>query len=174
MYISLVVAASSANAIGGNNSLLWRLPNDMKFFKNLTWGMPVIMGRKTFFSMAGKPLPGRFNIVITRNIESVPAQEGVWLCTSLEEAIEKAKTTDCREAFIIGGGDIYRQSMAIADKIYMTRVHANFNDADVFFPEISVDDFRLSESIEFASDEKHAFPYAFETWTRIKDTESNG
>lgn len=174
MLISLVVAASTDNAIGGNNNLLWRLPNDMKFFKNLTWGMPVIMGRKTFVSLAGKPLPGRTNIVITRDIASIPLQPGLWICGSLDEAIEKARTTDCREAFIIGGGDVYRQSMPIADKIYLTRVHGEFKEADVFFPAISSDDFQLAESIEFSADEKHQFSYAFETWVRIHEAGSNG
>lgn len=166
MIISLVVAASTDNAIGGNNTLLWRLPNDMKFFKNLTWGMPVIMGRKTFASLAGKPLPGRTNIVITRDTESIPLQHGLWVCGSLEGAIEKARSTDCREAFVIGGGDIYRQSMSIADKIYLTRVYGEFKEADVFFPQINTDDFQLEGSIEFEADEKHHFPYAFETWVR--------
>lgn len=166
MLISLVVAASTDNAIGGNNTLLWRLPNDMKFFKNLTWGMPVIMGRKTFASLAGKPLPGRTNIVITRDTGSIPMQPGLWVCGSLEDAIEKAGSTDCREAFIIGGGDIYRQSMSITDKIYLTRVYGEFKEADVFFPQINTDDFQLEDSIEFEADEKHHFPYAFETWVR--------
>ncbi len=173
MLISLVVAASTDNAIGGNNELLWRLPNDMKFFKNLTWGMPVIMGRKTFLSMAGKPLPGRTNIVITRNPDSIGVQPGLWICGSLDEAIETALSTDCREAFIIGGGDIYRQAMNMADKIYLTRVHGDFKEADVFFPAINGNDFQLDDSIEFAADDKHLFPYAFETWVRKQPDGSN-
>ena len=166
MLISLVVAASTDNAIGGNNTLLWRLPNDMKFFKNLTWGMPVIMGRKTFASLAGKPLLGRTNIVITRDTESIPLQPGLSVCGSLEDAIDKARLTDCREVFIIGGGDIYRQTMPITDKIYITRVYGEFKEADVFFPQINTDDFQLEDRIAFEADEKHLFPYAFETWAR--------
>ena len=173
MMISLVVAASTDNAIGGNNELLWRLPNDMKFFKNLTWGMPVIMGRKTFVSLAGKPLPGRTNIVITRDTNSITSQSGLWVCGSLEEAIALAKSTDCLEAFVIGGGDIYRQAMPLADKIYLTRVHGEFNEADVFFPKINNLDFQLIDSVEFSADEKHLFPYAFETWVRSKQIAPN-
>src|SRR5450432_3316943 len=100
MIISLIVAASENNVIGKNNQLLWRLPNDTRFFKNTTWAMPVIMGRKT---------------------------------------IESAKQTDCKEAFVIGGGQIYAEAISIADKIYMTRVHAVL-DGDAFFPAINEDE----------------------------------
>jgi dihydrofolate reductase len=173
MLISLVVAASTDNAIGGNNTLLWRLPNDMKFFKNLTWGMPVIMGRKTFVSLAGKPLPGRTNIVITRDANSISSQPGLLVCGSLEEALQRARSTDCREAFVIGGGDIYRQAIPMADKIYLTRVYGEFKDADVFFPAINTEDFQLIDCIEFAADDKHHFSYAFETWVRKQHAETN-
>src|SRR6478752_598336 len=99
--ISLIVAASTNNVIGKNNQLLWNLPNDMKFFKNTTWGMPIIMGRKTYESM-DKPLPGRINVVITRQ-EGWNA-EGTVVAKSLDDAVKKAAETNCKEIFVIGGG----------------------------------------------------------------------
>ncbi len=129
MTITLLVAAAENNAIGKNNQLLWSLPNDMKFFKNTTWGMAVIMGRKTYESV-DKPLPGRFNIVITRQADW--KAEGVMVAADLNTALQKAKETNCNEIFVIGGGEIYKQSMEMADKIYMTRVHATL-DGDTFF-----------------------------------------
>lgn len=170
MLISIVVAASEENAIGGNNALLWKLPNDMRFFKNLTWGMPVVMGRKTFESMASRPLPGRINIVISRNPSSIASTDNLWVAASLEEAIDLAKTTDCREAFIIGGGEIYQQSMGIAGRIYLTRVYGNFTNADAFFPLFSRSEFTLIEAVEMPADEKHAHAYTFETWQRLDST----
>ena len=99
--ISIVVAASENNAIGREGELLWTLPNDMKFFKNTTWGLPAIMGRKTFESL-GKPLSGRINIVITRQTDWKP--DGVMIAADINYALEKAATTNCKEICIIGGG----------------------------------------------------------------------
>lgn len=167
--ISLVVAASENNAIGKGNALLWKLPNDMKFFKNLTWGMPVIMGRKTFESMASKPLPGRINIVISRNPAGLPRIENVWPASSLENALDLARSSDCREAFVIGGGDIYKQCITMADRIYMTRVHASYPDADTFFPAIDESLFRIDNAVDMPADDKHAQAYRFETWQRVEN-----
>ena len=161
--ISLIVAASEKNAIGINNQLLWHLPNDLKFFKNKTWGMVVIMGRKTFEAV-NKPLPGRVNIVITKQ-ENWMA-ENVWVAKDLDDALKQAATTNCKEIFIIGGGEIYRQSMEMADKIYMTRVHAEM-DGDTFFPVIDESKWQLKENLDFTSDEKHAYPYSFQTWLKM-------
>ena len=166
MIISLVVAVADNNAIGGNNKLLWHLPNDLKFFKNITWGMPIIMGRKTFVSIAGKPLPGRINIVVTRMPSEIKEQENLWVVSTLEQAFERAKETDCKEVFVIGGGEIYRQSISNADKIYLTRVHAGFPEATVFFSDIDGDIFNLVDAVEMQKDEKHLFDYTFETWER--------
>lgn len=160
--ISLVVAASENNAIGKNNQLLWHLPNDLKFFKNTTWGMVVIMGRKTFESV-NKPLPGRINIVITRQADW--KADGTIVATDLTDAIAKAKETNCKEIFIIGGGEIYRQSMEIANKIYLTRVHTML-DGDTFFPEIDNSVWQLDRDEKFSPDEKHAFAYSFQTWKK--------
>ena len=160
--ISLIVAASENNAIGLNGQLLWSLPNDMRFFKNKTWGTTVVMGRKTYESV-DKPLPGRFNIVITTQPGWVA--DGVIVAPGLPEAIEKAKATNCKEIFIIGGGEIYKQSMSIVDRIYMTRVHAQL-EGDTFFPEIDESQWKLVSGIDFTKDEKHAYNYSFQTWER--------
>jgi dihydrofolate reductase len=160
--ISLIVAASTNNAIGKNNQLLWHLPNDLKFFKNTTWGMTVIMGRKTFEAV-NKPLPGRFNIVITR--QPGWKGEGAIVATDLADAIKKAEETNCKEIFIIGGGEIYKQGIEMAGKIYMTRVHATL-DGDTFFPVIDENKWQLTSSQDFAADEKHKYAYSFQTWTK--------
>lgn len=160
--ISLIVAAASNNGIGKNNRLLWHLPNDMKFFKNTTWGMVVIMGRKTFESV-GKPLPGRMNIVITAQQNWQAA--GVQVARSLEEAIAIAEAANFKEIFIIGGGEIYRQAMPLAQCIYLTRVQAA-PESDTFFPEISEQEWKQKGKLDFYKDEKHAFDYSFEKWGR--------
>ena len=163
MIISLIVAATSNNAIGKNNQLLWHLPNDMKFFKNTTWGMPVIMGRKTYEAL-GKPLPGRINIVISRQPQF--NAEGIIVVQTIEEALQKAAETNCLESFIIGGGEIYRQSMEIANRIYMTRVHTEL-EGDTYFPEIDESKWGKVFNLDFPSDEKHAFSYSLQTWERL-------
>lgn len=162
MIITLLVAAAENNAIGKNNQLLWNLPNDMKFFKNTTWGVAVIMGRKTYESV-DKPLPGRFNIVITRQQDW--KKEGVIVTKDLNDALAKAAETNCNEVFVIGGGEIYKQSMEIAHKILITRVYADF-DADTFFPEIDESKWKLTRDQDFGVDEKHAYAYSFQTWIR--------
>lgn len=163
MTIGLVVAASENNAIGKNNQLLWHLPNDLKFFKNTTWGFPVIMGRKTFESV-NKPLPGRTNIVITTKADwQAP---NVITAFSLEDALQKAAATNSLQAFIIGGGEIYQQSMDIADLIYLTRVHTEI-EGDTFFPEMEKGKWALHSNQDFEADEKHAFRYSFQVWKKV-------
>jgi dihydrofolate reductase len=167
MIISLIVAASTNNAIGKDNKLLWHLPNDMKFFKNTTWGMPVVMGRKTFEALAGEPLPGRFNFVITRNKDWNPGRDKVQVAPDLPTALKLAADTDCKETFVIGGGEIYKESMSIADRIYMTRVHAVL-DGDTFFPVIDETQWTLTSNLDFPADDKHAYAYSFQLWERKK------
>ena len=162
MKISLIVAATTNNAIGKDNQLLWHLPNDLKFFKNTTWGMPVIMGRKTFESV-NKPLPGRINIVITRQTDW--KADGVIVAVDLDDAIHKARETNCKEVFIIGGGEIYAQALRKANKIYLTRVHTQI-EADTFFPEVNEDEWELLSNEDFLADEKHLFDYSFQKWQR--------
>lgn len=162
MNIALVVAAAENNVIGKNNQLLWRLPNDTKFFKNTTWGMPVIMGRKTFDSL-GKPLAGRTNIVITRqNNWTAP---GAKVVANLEEAMAVAADTDAKEAFVIGGGEIYALALPLAQRIYLTRVHGTF-EGDAYFPVFDEQEWELLSNLDFPVDEKHAYAYSFQVWGR--------
>lgn len=160
--ISLIVAASTNNAIGKNGQLLWHLPKDLKFFKNTTWGMPVVMGRKTFEAVS-KPLPGRINIVITT--QAGWGADDVLVTKDINDALQKAAETNCKEIFIIGGGDIYKQTMDMADRIYMTRVHAEL-EGDTYFPEIDRNKWELKNNIDFTPDEKHAYPFSIQTWEK--------
>lgn len=162
MTISLVVAASENNVIGKDNRLLWHLPNDMKFFKNTTWGMPVIMGRKTFESL-GKPLAGRTNIVMTRDKDFTA--KGATVCSNMEEAMKAAAETDAKEVFVIGGGEVYKQVLPHANRVYLTRVHTKL-EGDAFFPELPATDWILLSQLDFTADAKHAFAYSFQVWQR--------
>jgi dihydrofolate reductase len=128
--LSMIAAVAQNLAIGKNNQLLWHLPEDLKRFKEITKGHPVLMGQKTFESL-GKPLPGRVNIVIS--IDPNYRAEGCVIVHSLEEALEAGKKTGSDEIFVIGGGSIYKQFLPKADKLYITKVHRDF-EADVFFP----------------------------------------
>ncbi len=163
MIVSLIVAAGTNNAIGKDNQLLWHLPKDLQFFKQTTWAMPVVMGRKTFESLGGKPLNGRVNIIITRQKDW--SHEGVVVVHSLADALFFAKESDYNEVFIAGGGEIYAQAMSQANKIFMTRVDAVI-DGDTFFPEIDSSDFALSNEVSHAAHEKHAYGFSFQTWLR--------
>ncbi|MBY0480882.1 MAG: dihydrofolate reductase [Chitinophagaceae bacterium] len=164
MIVKLVVAASKNNAIGKNNQLLWHLPKDMRFFKNTTWAMPVIMGRKTFESLSGKALNGRLNIVLTRQ-ENWTA-ENVVAVKSLDEAYAFAKSADYKEVYVIGGAEIYSQALPKADFVYLTRVDAEI-EGDSFFPALGAEWKLLSEEI-FAADSKHAYPFSFQIWKQNK------
>lgn len=163
MIISLVVAASTNNVIGKDNKLLWTLPNDMKFFKNVTWGMPVVMGRKTFESL-GKPLKGRKNIVITRQ-HSWKA-EGVLPVKSIDDAIFLVKNMDVKEMMVIGGGEIYKAVFEKATRIYLTRVEAEL-EGDTWFPAIDPARWKLVSRKDHNADEKHQYAYSFQVWEKI-------
>jgi dihydrofolate reductase len=167
MKLSIIVAASLNHAIGKDNQMLWNLPEDMRFFKNTTWGFPLIMGRKTFEALGNKPLPGRFNIVISRQHGYKAGNPEVQEANSLFQAIELAKKMDAKEAFIGGGGQIYKESLLLCDTIYMTRVFATL-EGDAFFPVIPIDVFQLTHSKKVPADEKHAYAMDFQTWTKIK------
>ena len=162
MKISLVVAASDNHAIGKDNQLLWHLPKDMRFFKNTTWALPILMGRKTFESLGNKVLPGRLNIIITRQANK--EYEGAKVVASLEEAIELAKQNDYKELMVIGGGEIYSMAMPLAQTIYLTRVHTTI-EGDTYFPELGKEWVKESSEPQLA-DEKHAFNFDFEIWQR--------
>ena len=162
MNITLVVAASENNAIGLNNQLLWHLPKDMSFFKNTTWGMPILMGRKTFESMGSKPLNGRLNIIITRNKNWV--NEDVTVVHTMEEATYVATKFSYNELLVIGGGEIYEMALPLAQKIWLTRVHTTI-EGDVYFPKLNAE-WELVSSTQNAADEKHKFSFDFECWKR--------
>lgn len=162
MVISLIVAAATNNGIGKDNQLLWHLPKDLQFFKKITWAMPVIMGRKTFESLSGKPLPGRLNIVITRQKDWKP--EGIVVVHSLKDALFVAQSADYKEVFVAGGGEIYKEALPLAHKVYLTRVQAE-PEADTFFPELS-DHWQLVFDEPYAADAKHAFAFTFQRWER--------
>jgi len=163
MTISLIVAASKNNAIGKDNKLLWCLPNDMKFFKNVTWAMPVVMGRKTFETL-GKPLKGRKNIVITRRSDW--SVEGTIPVKTLDDAQFLVKNMDVKEMMVIGGGEIYKMAFEKAKRIYMTRVDAEL-EGDTFFPVIDPNVLRLVSRKDHEADEHHKYAYSFQIWERI-------
>ncbi len=150
--IKIIVATSKNRIIGNDNKLIWKLSSDLKRFKELTSGNPVVMGRKTFESI-GKPLPNRRNIIITRNLEY--QVDGCEVVSSLEEAF-LLTNNDC---FIIGGGEIYKQSMEVAEKIYLTLVNCEV-EGDTHFPEIGSDWKKISRR-DFESDEKNEYNYSF-------------
>lgn len=160
--IAHLVAISENNVIGTNGQLPWHLPNDLKYFKNLTWGGVVIMGRKTFESV-NKPLPGRLNIVVTSNPNW--KADGVVTASGVDAAIDYAYHEHFKEIFIIGGGEIFRQTMNIADVLYITRVHTQL-DGDTYYPEVEKDKYVCIFSEAHEADEKHAYAYTFETWKR--------
>jgi dihydrofolate reductase len=167
MKLSIIVAAAENNAIGKNNQMLWNLPEDMRFFKNTTWGFPLIMGRKTFEALGSKPLAGRFNIIISHQPGYKTGNPEVQETDSLEKAIELARNMDAKEAFIGGGGQIYKESLPLCDIIYMTRVFTHL-EGDAFFPKIPQDVFQQTFSKKVPADERHAYAMEFQTWTKIK------
>ncbi|MCL9806769.1 dihydrofolate reductase [Flavobacterium amniphilum] len=157
--IILIAAAGQNNELGKDNDLLWHLPDDFKRFKTLTTGHYIIMGRKTFESFP-KPLPNRTHVIITRRMDYI-APEGCIVVNSFKKAIEACPKD--QDIFVIGGGEIYKQSIETADCIELTRVHAAF-DADTFFPEINLQNWKLKSSDFHDKDEKHAYPFTFETY----------
>ena len=158
--ITIIAAIAKDNALGKDNQLIWHLPNDLKRFKKVTSGHHVIMGRKTFESL-GKPLPNRVNIVITRN--SNYTAEGCVVVHSLQEAIAAAK--DDANPFILGGAQIYKQALQVADVLDLTFVHQSF-DADAFFPEINMEIWKKNSREDYKADEKNKFDYSFVTYVK--------
>lgn len=157
--ISVIVAVAENGVIGDKNSLLWHISEDLRNFKRVTSGHPVIMGRKTFESL-GRPLPNRKNVVITRQDIAI---EGCEVTHSLEEAIEMFPTEE--EVFVIGGAQIYREAMPLADRFYLTRVHHTYQ-GDTSFPEWNESDWLLTESEHFACGEKYEHPFTIEVYNR--------
>lgn len=161
MKITLVVAAALNNAIGKNNRLLWHLPNDLKHFKNLTWAMPVVMGRKTFESI-GKPLKGRINLILSRS-ETAVASDAI-VINDVQSAICYCRENDFNELMVIGGAEIYNLFLPLADSIQLTRVFTNM-DGDAYF-NFDEEGWILKKQASWPADEKHAFAYSFEEWEK--------
>lgn len=168
MVFSLISAIGENNEIGRKNDLLWNLPRDMKHFRNTTAGRPVIMGQKTFESLGktvegkqiGKPLPNRRNIVITRDPDFKAT--GIEIVYSIDDLIELCENTSSKdeEFFVIGGGEIYRQMIDKANKLYITRVHASFPDAEIFFPTID-SSWQEKSRVDFPADSENQYACSF-------------
>lgn len=159
MKLSIIVATAEQGVIGKDNQLIWHLPEDLKMFRRLTTGHVIIMGRKTFESI-GKPLPNRTSIIISRNTHY--QVEGCFVVSSLEEAVEKAKEIETEEAFIIGGAQIYALALDMANTVYLTQVHHNF-EGDAFFPILDTNIWIEKERKSFSPDEKNAYAFDFVT-----------
>ncbi|MDX2174616.1 MAG: dihydrofolate reductase [Bacteroidota bacterium] len=159
MIIAAIVATDLNNAIGKNNQLLWHLPTDLKFFKKTTMGCPVIMGRKTYESI-GRLLPGRKNSIITRN--SNYKIEGAFIFNSIDDAL---KNLNEEKVFIIGGAEIYNQSLKQTTEVYRTLVKHSF-EADTYFPKLENNNFKLVWEECFTADEKNKYDYCFQKWER--------
>ncbi len=160
MLISLIVAMDRNRLIGRGNALPWHLPADLAHFKAVTMGKPIVMGRKTYESI-GRPLPGRHNIVISRNPHFAAA--GCTVVASVEQAL--AVSAAAPELMIIGGAQLYAELLPRAQRLYLTRIDASF-DGDAWFPELDANQWRELERSDHAADERNAYPYSFLTLER--------
>jgi len=161
MTITLIAAVAENNALGKDNKMIWHLPDDFKHFKTRTSGHHIIMGRKTFESFPS-PLPNRTSVIITRQADY--KADGCIIAGSLDEALNACPQDE--EVFVIGGGEIYNQSISRADKLDITRVHAEFPDADAYFPQIDESKWKLSEAVFHPKDEKHAYEMTFQVYLK--------
>lgn len=162
MTLTLIAAFDEQRTLGRNNELIWRLPDDLKHFKSKTSGHAVIMGRKTFDSLNGKPLPNRHNIVITRQDDfNFP---GVTVVSGIEEAI--AAAGDDNQPYVVGGAQIYTLALPIADRLEITFIHHKFDGGDAFFPEISEEEWELVKSVHHPADERHGYAFDFKCYDR--------
>ena len=162
MLLSIIVAIGEKNETGFQNGLPWHLPADLKHFKELTAGHTVVMGRKTFESLPNGPLPNRRNVVISRNPQFTHPDCLVF--SSLDEAI--VKLSDEKEVYIIGGSQIYCQALPYASMLYLTRVHANFPEADTFFPVIDLTRWIKENEETHPADVKNIFSFTFYTYKK--------
>lgn len=158
--ITIIAAVAKNNALGKDNQLIWHLPADLKRFKKITLGHHIIMGRKTFESL-GKPLPNRTTIIVTRNTNY--SAEGCIVVNSLDEAINTAKVD--KNPFILGGAEIYKQALEIADVLDLTLVHYEF-EADTFFPKINFNNWKEVSREDFKADDKNKYDYSFVKYLR--------
>jgi len=162
MTLSLILAMTENNVIGKGNKMPWHLPADMAYFKSHTTGHHIIMGRKTFESIGGKPLPNRVSIVVSRQDAYVAS--GCTMVRSLEQAIELCRNE--QEVFVIGGMQIYEQALPVANRLYITRIHTEL-DGDAFFPGFDKSSWILSRTDFVGKNEKNAYDLTFELWERI-------
>lgn len=166
--LSIIVAIANNNAIGKDNQLLWHIPEDLKRFKELTLGHKMIMGKKTWFSLPKRPLPGRESIVLTDAAED--HFEGAKMAGSIAEVLKLCDAES--ENFIIGGGSVYAQFLPVANKLYITRVHADF-DADTFFPEIPAEEWLLTSQEHIPAQEDQPLSYTYQVFIRRRSKAVN-
>ncbi len=169
MIVSAIVAVAKDNVMGKNNDIPWYLPADLKYFKATTLNRHIIMGRKTFTSI-GRPLPKRTNIVITRQPFFIAT--GCVITNSIEQALEMAYDNNEEEVFIIGGGEIYKQSMEYWDRLYLTEVDLEVEGGDTFFPEIDFSNWNHIVKDSYQPDEKNEHSYTFNIFEKIQKEES--
>jgi dihydrofolate reductase len=164
--ISLIWAMADNRVIGIENRLPWKLPADMKWFRSQTMGKPIVMGRLTFESFGAKPLPGRRNIIVSRNVDYLKQSqaEGIETVSSIEAAFEA--TRGAEEIMIIGGASIYQQALPLADRLYMTLVHADVA-GDAWFPEFDRDQWKETERTDYDADENNPYAYSFVVLSRL-------
>ncbi|MDR2358767.1 MAG: dihydrofolate reductase [Prevotellaceae bacterium] len=162
MTLSIIVAVARNRAIGKNNRLLWHISEDLRYFKQITSGHTVIMGRKTFESI-GKPLPNRTNIVISRTL---PAENHINVAPDLNAALSQCRNDT--EVFIIGGGSVYREALPLAHRLYLTEVHADY-EGDTFFPEIDRHCWEEISRQDFPNGAAFPHPFSFVVYRRFKD-----
>ena len=160
--LNIIVAVAENGVIGGSNTLLWHISEDLRRFKQLTTGHPVMMGRKTYLSI-GRPLPNRRNIVISRQTDL--QIEGCEVFSSLEAAIAACREAGAEQAFVIGGGEVYRQALPLADRIHYTRVFRAY-EGDTTFPELDPAEWQKVSEERFKRGEKYEYPYSFEIYER--------
>lgn len=160
--ISIIVAIAENYAIGKKGDLLCHMPADLKHFKDITSGKTVMMGERTFFSLPKHPLPNRRNIVLTD--VAGKTFEGAEAVYSIDEMVKCIQGEE--EAFVIGGGMVYRQMMPLSDKLYITHIHHSWEDADTFFPEIKESEWKLLNAERHFADEKNPYNYTFATYGR--------
>jgi dihydrofolate reductase len=165
MKLSIIVAAAANGVIGRDNQLPWHLPADLRHFKQTTMGKPILMGRKTWESI-GRPLPGRTNIVITRDSDYSAA--GCVVVNSIDEALTAAGSQD--EIMVIGGAELYRQVLPRTDSVYLTRIHEDF-EGDTVFPELSTSEWREVERADQQPDENNPHDYSFIRLDRISSVQ---
>jgi dihydrofolate reductase len=162
MKISLIAAMARNRVIGRDNRLPWRLPPDLKRFKELTMGHTLLLGRKTFESI-GRPLPGRTMLVVSRQTGYSP--DGVQVAHSVEEALDRAREAGESELFVAGGAEIYRQTLPVADRLHLTRIEEDFS-GDVCFPEYDESQWTLVDREDHGPTEEIPFAWSFEVWDR--------